>query len=58
MTAGTASYLRLKAAQCRRLARMILTPRDPAIPPLLALAAELEAKAAELEAEAKEKPRS
>jgi hypothetical protein len=45
----SSAFLRDKAEQCRRLARSIMVPDDPAVTALLNMAAEFEAKAAALE---------
>jgi hypothetical protein len=47
----TADYFRQQAEQCRRLAAAIVNQNDPAVPALLALAVEFEAKAVALTAE-------
>lgn len=49
----SSTYFREKAAQCRRLAKVILTKNDPAIAALLALADEFDARAAALTAREK-----
>lgn len=51
----TAEECRQKAAQCRRLAKAIMTPEDPSAAELLKLAAEWEAKAIAAEKIAAEK---
>jgi hypothetical protein len=46
------TYLREKAAQCRRLANRIINRSDPAVARLLTLADELDARAQAAESEA------